>query len=101
MAKEKNVLDCEKKVMITCEYDELERFIKEEFNLPNYDIIADEELINDIIWTTNVESIEMDAKELINIIRKGNTSYKTRSLMNQLCFEGKIEAGEYAVDICW
>lgn len=101
MSKQKNVLNCEKKVMIGCEYDELERFIRDEFNIPNYDFIADEELSNDMTWTANIEPKEMDAKELLDVIRNGNTGFKTSDLMNQLCFEGRLEAGEYAVDICW
>lgn len=101
MSKEKNVLKCEKKVMISCDWHEIERFIQEEFNLPNYEIVAEEELSNDMTWTANVEAEEMDAKELVKVLRTGNAQWQTRSLMNQLCYEGKIEAGEYAVRISW
>lgn len=102
MAKQKNILKCEKKVMISVEYHDLEKFIQDELNLPEYDFIADEELNNDTTWTAKVEPIEMNSKELCDIVRgKETTMYKTRNLLDQLCFEGLLEAGEYAVDICW
>jgi hypothetical protein len=101
MAKEKNVLKCEKKVMITCDYNDFNNFMQEEFNIPNYEIIAEEELHNDMTWTATVESNEMDAKELLKIIRTGNAMWSTRKMLDHLCFEGKLEAGDYGIEICW
>ena len=101
MSKQKNVLKIEKKVMIKCDYHDLNEFIKNELKLPQFEFIADEELNNDSTWTTNVRPEEMDYKEFIAILRGGSTMYQSGALMNQLCFEGKLEAGEYAVDICW
>lgn len=101
MAKEKNVLKCEKKVMITCEETDFNDFMREEFNIPSYEIVAEEELNNNMTWTSTVESKEMDAKELLKIIRTGNAMWSTGKMLDHLCFEGKLEAGDYGISICW
>ena len=102
MSKQKNVLKCEKKVMISVDYNDLDRFIQDEFNLPNFELVADEELNNDTTKTFNVDAEEMNQKELVGILRgTKSTQYQTRQLLCQLCFEGKLEAGEYAVNISW
>ena len=101
MSKQKNVLKCEKKVLISCDETDFNNYMREEFNLPNFEIVAEQELNNNMTWTTTVEPKEMDAKELLKIIRSGNAQWKVANLLDHLCFENKLEAGEYGVEIAW
>ena len=32
---------------------------------------------------------------------KGRYSYMTRSFLNELCFRGKLEPGEYLINVSW
>lgn len=94
-------LKCEKIVVIEVEYSDLEEFVRKEFNQNGYELIPDEELNNNMTKTYDVEPKEMDQKVLMDFIRHNKGMYLTGKLLDQLCFEGKLDEGKYNVDICW
>ena len=94
-------LKCEKKVMIKCDYYDLDQFIQHHFNQSKYEFVADIEGNNYTSYTYNVEPKKMDEEKLMNFIRYNKGMYLIKDLLNQLCFENKLEKGEYIINVSW
>ncbi len=93
-----------KKLMIEVDYSEVEQIIQDTYGIKEYNLPCAEETGNDTALTYNISPEEANASTLesINKMRLDKcVSYKTLALMNDLCFKGLIEAGEYVIEICW
>lgn len=83
---------------------DLNEFIQEETGMCFY-IAQDLEARNDsvarIIISGNISSY--DKEEYIEFKSGGRGSYyhMSRTIMNNLCAEGKLEPGTYIIGICW
>lgn len=88
-----------KKTVIEMGYNELDQLISKEFGI-DYECVPYEEWNNDESHQFNVEAESMDAYDLKKFAKQ-KYDYMTRSLLNELCFRGKIEAGEYIVKVSW
>lgn len=92
--------------VIELEYIELDDLInKEFFNLEDkYSFCESEEVSNDsekLFYEIKVSEIgsveEEEIKEFIN----GETLYRTRAALLELCRRGIIEEGNYLISVCW
>ena len=104
MAKQKNKLECTKKVVISVDEHNLSTFIRNEFNQPSFEFVADWEANNDSEYSINVHKEELDneqIKEVLDFVRHNKGDRITGLLLQQLCVEGKIDEGEYLIQVCW
>lgn len=93
-----------KECYITVDYHELDNLINNEFSPPlKYGVAVDEETGNDTSLTYNVDGIvqDYDKNEITKFKETGRGMYLTRSLLNYLAAEGKIEKGQYLIKISW
>jgi hypothetical protein len=94
-----------KTVKIECDYHEVEKLIQETYRIKEYNLPYSEEIRNDSSMTVSVDGnlTESDKEKIRKFLRsKGEeSSFMTQALMNDLCLSGKIEAGEYLINICW
>lgn len=68
-----------------------------------FKIVAYEELGNDSAQTFSIGGYDWAVpkeKEKAEIL-KGKLHYKTSSIMEWMCSEGKIPSGDYVIEICW
>lgn len=109
----------EKKVVISLDYDELDKIIEEGFGMRrgSYEVVAQDELNNYSSKEYHVESKALDADELQDVLKavikthepterySGNTFnvrfVGTPQLLDHLCSEGKIDAGHYVMKVFW
>ena len=89
---------------IEVSYKDLERLIREVYQQPKYEIVADEEWNNDSDYTFSVERKELDqwqAKDIDGLKTNGTAQYGLPSILADLCNNGHIEPGEYLISVCW
>lgn len=93
-----------KKTMIEVDYHEVECLIQETYGIKEYNIACAEETGNDtaLSYTISPEEADEYTLESIEKMRSGKeVSYRTQSIMDDLCFRGLIEAGDYVIEISW
>lgn len=105
---------------IELDYSELDSLIEREFNMRqgSYESVAQNEWNNYSCYEFDVKAVEISAEHLAEVERAAaetNTpeaakkwklfrvdNYTgTDDLLNHLCAQGKIEAGEYLVTVYW
>lgn len=79
--------------------DEIDKLISEAYGI-DYILAAYEEACNDSQHTFSVEPEPLDEYDRSKLDRK-DFHFMTRSLLCDLCHQGKIEAGDYLVEVCW
>jgi hypothetical protein len=99
-------LKAEIKTVISVNYGDLETFIKEETG-HGYNIPSEEEVNND----TCLEFAGIDGNKQGHIVEfeedwakfktTGKCRYALRIILEGLCLEGKIQAGDYLVKVSW
>ena len=99
-------LKYEIKSVIMGDYNDLDEFLTERFDLPEgYEFAAMEELGNDIVKSINVCKEEIDSydQDYIDAVVKDKKpkSYGTRILLCHLCNLGEIPEGEYLIEVSW
>ena len=90
-------LECEKATVFKVDYNDLDEFLSEVYGI-QFEIVAEEELNNYSDKSITVESEQMDEYWQARF-KEGR--YDTRSLMNQACYDGLLEPGEYVIHIFW
>jgi len=101
------MLKCERKMVYEVDYSDLERFIDKEFGHSfndTYDLPCLEEQGNDVYMEFSVDGYltEYDEKSIAEMIKtKTYKQWSTRNILNHLCKLGKLEPGEYMVDVSW
>lgn len=65
-----------------------------------YCFCASEEVGNDTSHEYTVEAEQPESYEMADF-QAGEWHYKTGVILNWMCAEGKLEAGEYVVEVCW
>jgi len=94
------------KSVIMVEYNDLDEFLTERFDLPeDYEFAAMEELGNDVVKSINVckEEIGTYDQEYIDAVVKDKKPmpYGTRTLLCYLCNSGEIPEGKYMINVSW
>jgi hypothetical protein len=93
------------KTVTEIEYHELEDLVKEKLGYKNYSFVAVEECGNDSSHEFTVEKGFEDSeydKEQIEKWEKGEfVQFSNHVILNKLCMEGHIPAGNYIVQVCW
>ncbi len=93
-----------KKTVIEMEYGELETLVKEALGQP-FEFVPDQEASNDSTHSFSVDGSDpddYDQKKVDEFIKHGKWSnWLALPLMNTLCKMGKLEKGEYLVNVCW
>lgn len=84
---------------IEMDYDEVDRIISDAYGI-NYEFVAFEEAHNDSSHTFLVEAEALNEYDQSNLDRK-DFRFMTQSLLCDLCHQGKIEAGNYLINVCW
>lgn len=86
-------------------YGDVDNLINKEFDFDEeYEVLAAEEWDNDSYRLIVVDGKlsewgEKYVKEMIQTRKWG--TYRTRHLLDYLCSQGKLEAGEYLIDVSW
>jgi putative NADH-flavin reductase len=90
------------KVIHEVDVFDLEAFVKEVYGI-NVEIVAMQEASNDSSLSFSVESAIEDyfLDTLDEIMSTGYSCFGTGTLLNKLCLDGHIPAGEYLVKISW
>ena len=91
-----------KKIVIEMKYDELEDMVKETWG-HDWEFVSDQECSNDSSHEFSVdgEIDEWGQKEIDEFAKTGKGSFLARDLMNTLYKMGKLEKGEYLIQVCW
>ena len=66
----------------------------------NYECVAYEEWGNYQSHTIDIEA-EMPEQYDMDRLNKGNLHYHLRTILNWMCCENEIEAGEYLISVSW
>lgn len=86
------------------EYNEFDNLVSDVYG-QEYDFVADEELSNDSVRfyrdITGKEIDDYDRKKVETFRETGEGSFLSRSLLEDLCSQGKIEPGNYLVSVSW
>jgi len=96
-------LECSKKLIISVEYSELERFIKQNYG-HEYNIADREERDNDTKFTIYVEKEDIGCVREDNIKKfreTGEGKFILQDLMLDMLRNELIDEGDYLVNICW
>lgn len=96
-------LKCERETLLTVEYHEMERFIKE-CTGHDAEIVAIEEWGNDSQHRFRVDGkLEMyEKKDWTKFKETGEAStFGLQAILNGLCSEGKLDKGTYLITVCW
>lgn len=89
--------------VIKTDTNEIEALLKEHYGI-KYEIVAGEECDSRtyLLYTIHAEPLpEYDLRKLEEIKSGKHRNFATRILMQQLCIDGHIEAGEYLIDAGW
>lgn len=92
------------RMLIECDYKELETIICQHYGLKEFCVPAVEEWSNDTSYKFNIakEPLSTWDQKKIDEVRKGNEpSFCIRAIMIDLCNAGKIDAGEYLITVSW
>lgn len=92
------------KTIHSVDYNEVDRaindFLRSKGLKPTFEMVADEELMNNISKTYNIEK-EQPSEYDMGQIQIGRYGFQTRVLLNWMAFEEVIPEGEYVVEIFW
>jgi hypothetical protein len=92
-------LKIEEKSVREVDYHDLDKFISDEFGI-QYECVPYEEWNNYSSHSIDVKPKPLGDHEKAKISR-GDFRYLTGDLLNELCHQGKLEAGEYLINIFW
>lgn len=92
-----------KTTVIKCDYREIENLLKEHYGITHYEIVAAEEVSNgsNLDITVDGKLDDYDLKGVAEVLSGKFKHYFTGQMMNKLCADGYLEAGEYIVEIYW
>jgi|ERR1035437_137067 hypothetical protein len=83
--------------------EEIAKFLKSK-DLPigadGFECVVEEEWGNDSDHAFTLEKEQPDEYDMVKM-KKGNYQYKVGSILNWMCAEGVLAAGEYLVTVCW
>ena len=85
-----------KETVIRADYTEIESLIQRFYNIKEYCIPAMEEVGNDTSLSFKVTPVELDSDVIV-----GESKWRTKDILDDLCFRGRLEPGEYVVDVSW
>ena len=84
--------------------DKLNRFVESMFG-HDFELVADQELSNDMSWTTEVGLKyvlnDSDRKEVEEFVATGKYFYLAHNLFQYMYEKDMITKGEYIVDVSW
>lgn len=88
------------------DYSEWDDFINNAYGKPyrSYDIVADQELSNDMCKEVRVSAYELDEwqqEEVQTFLETGRGNFITDTLTTDLANRGLLEEGTYLVQVCW
>ena len=92
-------LKAEKLTAWYVDYNDLDKFLSKVFDV-DYEVVAYEELGNDVAKTFNVESKPLDDYYKKKLEQK-SLHYMTALLLDEACHRGLIEPGKYVVKVSW
>lgn len=100
----KSKLKTEKVTYLEVKYGDLEEFIQEVYNRPDYDILGAQEWGNDSSYDFRIDGIVKDYDEsFLEEFKTGKHSgdYRLYNIMNDMCRNEIIKPGNYLVQVCW
>lgn len=90
---------------IVYDYREMQRLIKDHYDLSEYNIPSLEESSNDtnLTFIAEPKPLSNELRKMIDNFRgrEFNTNYVTRELIDDLCFNGIVQSGNILVEISW
>jgi hypothetical protein len=96
-------LEYETKTINEIDYRDLDTFIQKEYGWKEYEFVAVEECSNDSYHSFDVDG-NLDTCDLSSIDKWKNggfVHYSNHTIMNMLCRDGHIPAGNYIVSVSW
>ena len=100
------VLNCETKTLISTDYKDIEKLIKEVYGV-EYEILPMEEVGSSQYAATysmtasKGELDEYDQEEIDSLIDGKPHQYILSAIMNDLCNKGHVPEGEYVIEVNW
>lgn len=91
------------KLVVECDYNEIEALAEKHYGAKGYSFVATQECGNDSSHSFSVTNkLDNWEKKEAEKIRQGKIpTYHNSTLLNCLCADGFIEAGDYVVKVCW
>lgn len=87
-------------IIISCSWKDLERFIQEIYNKPDYDIVGNEEWDNDSEYRFDVkQSVEISLADYKK--KYLFESFSLNCILQDLCNRKLIPEGTYLINVCW
>lgn len=93
----------EKVTIIKTDYNEIEDLLDQHYGITHYEVVAAEELGNGSNLDYDIDG-KLDKWELEDFEEIQNGKFllhRTRILINKLCADGYIEAGNYIINVSW
>jgi len=92
------------KTIIEVDYHDVDKAVNEFFKLKGIEgkceCVPDNEWSNDSSHSFNIAP-ELPSKDDEERIRSCHLSWRIGAILDWMCAEGHIDAGEYIIDICW
>ena len=96
-----------KRTYIEVDYSDLNEeilsFLQEKFpelEIQEYEMVAEQEWGNDEEHTADVKP-KLPDQYYMNRMKKGNFSFELFNILDWMCYEGKLEEGDYLISISW
>lgn len=100
---EKPKLKCREQMIISVNYRDFDSFVEQVYGI-SFDFVNSEECGNDTthsFYGIDGEHSEYDHEDLGLFKENEKTSYVARILLNDLCRNGFIKAGDYFINVSW
>ena len=84
-------------------YDDFDRIVQEVYGC-DFELVADQELHNDMSWTASSINGEPDPYDELKIeaLKSGkNVTWVAYAVLEDLVKNNYLPAGDYVIDICW
>ena len=92
-----------KKTIISIDYNELDKLVKENYK-QKFEVVEDLELSNDSDKLISVSKEKLSIYEEANIrkfVDTGHYNWTTHTLLKDMCNKGIIEEGDYLIKVSW
>lgn len=90
-----------KEIVIKCNYNEIEHLLEQHYGITHYEILAAEECVNGTNLDYDIDGKDYDEDDVAEILAGKFKHWCTSDLMNKLCADGYLEAGNYIVSCSW
>lgn len=86
------------------DYGEFDKMVQENFNWPEFEIVAREEMNNGddkLYINVSGEPVDYEREDMIEFLDGDRKYVSTNTILNALCKKGVIQEGNYIIEVWW